>query len=1851
MVLTAIASSLPRIPGYVLTEQLYDGEHTAVYRAARCADASKNDPSSAAGQPVVIKVLQQEYPSFSDLVQLRNQYSLTCSLSVPGVVRPIALEPWQNGYALVMEDFGGVSLRQYMQGQPLAVSVCLQIARQLAGILNDLNTHRIVHKDIKPANILIHPDTNQIELIDFSIASRLLKETQSLQNPNGLEGTLAYLSPEQTGRMNRGIDYRADFYALGVTLYELLAQTLPFKSSDPLELVHCHIAKAAKPVHQVNPAVPPTVSAIVAKLMAKNAENRYQSAQGLQHDLEICLSQWEQTGEIVPFELCTRDLCDRFLISEKLYGRETEVKTLLSAFERVAASTTNSRDRIAFSSSTSADNISSDNNSEMLLVAGSSGIGKTAVVNEVYKPITRQQSYFIKGKFDQLNRNLPLSAFLQALQDLIEQLLSESEAAIANWRSKILTAVGDSGQVLVEVAPTLERIIGPQPPAFPLSGSAAQNRFNHLIQQLIAVFASPQQPLVIFIDDLQWADLASLQLIKSLMTQPHLLLLGAYRDNEVSSAHPFMLTVADLKKAAATVNTLTLQPLSAADINCLVADTLHCSATRSEPLTELIIRKTQGNPFFTTQFLKSLHEEGHIRFNAQQSHWECDIVQVSNLASTKNVVEFMAQQLQKLPEKTQQVLQLAACIGNRFDLETLAIAADRSKADIADTLWQALEEGLIVPQGNVYKFYVGHDISQKASTAENNSVAVYRFLHDRVQQAAYSLVDEDKKQSSHLKIGQRLLDCASESEKEKNLFEIVNHLNIGVALITESKQINRLCQLNLKAGQKAKAATAYTSASQYLTAGIDLLQPDCWQSQYLLTLSLYELAAEIALLCGDFEQMEQRAESILSNAVTLLDQVKIYELKVQASTSQNQPLEAIAAAFKALDQLGVTFPNQPHASDIQQAFQAIDKLLAGQDISALANLPKMTSVEQLAVMRLTASIIPAVFIGLPPLFPLIILSQVRASIEHGNAPISAYSYAAYGLLCNTLLNDIATADQFGQLALNLSFDLPSKELKAKVYFVVGAFIKHHTDSLGESLALLRHSYQTALECGDLECVGYAAFHICHAAYLMGSELTEVDTSISAYNQVLANFKQRMTLNYGEMCQQAVLNLIRVCSEPYLLKGKHFDEETVLPQLLAVGDQTGLYQLYTHKLILSYLFEALPQAQEYAILGRQYLSGGDGFAITPLFFCYDSLVALQTYSTEDSAVDSAEFAQVEARITANQTKLKRWADHAPTNYQHKFDLVEAERCRVAQDPYQAMVLYDQAIAGATAHSYPQEAALANELAARFYLAWGKAKVAAGYLQEAYYSYARWGAKAKVIHLEQHYPQLLSFATAEASRIVTAAKTTVRATISTITRTSNSQSHWLDFSATLKAAQAITTEIEFDKLLATLVKIVVTNAGAQTGYLILQQDRGWVVRAQAYLETVETVEIPVEQTSSLPQSLVYSVAKTNKAAIFENLSASGQFESDRYIRLQRPISALCMPIDLQGKLVGILYLENNLMEGAFASDRIETLQFLTSQAAISIENARLYQETENYSHSLEVEVAKKTQALNQKVDDLETTLKQLKETQARLIQSEKMSSLGQLVAGIAHEINNPINFIYANVKHLSSYNQDLIGLIDAYQQNTEPPASVQALLADIDLEFLVEDSTALLSSLRNGSERIKQIVLSLRNFSRHDESESKRVNIHEGIESALGIIHHRFQAARDRAEIFLICDYGDLPLVECRPGALNQVMMNLLNNAIDALEDCPVEDKTIRIWTESVGDDRVVIHVADNGPGIPEEMRSRIFDPFFTTKPVGKGTGLGLSISYQIVTENHGGKLACHSTVGEGAEFVIELPVKPKGVAGK
>ncbi|MEH2459098.1 trifunctional serine/threonine-protein kinase/ATP-binding protein/sensor histidine kinase [Nostoc sp.] len=1809
------------IPGYQVSKELYNGSRTLVYRANR-----KTDQKS-----VVIKLMKTAYPSFSELVQFRNQFTIAKNLNLPGIIQTYSLEPYQNGYALVMEDFGGISLKEWgigsgqweVGGSIESLMEFLRIAIALCNTLDILIRNRIIHKDIKPANILIHPETKEVKLIDFSIASLLPRETQILMSPNVLEGTLGYLSPEQTGRMNRGIDYRTDFYSLGVTFYELLSGELPFKSHDPMELVHCHIAKQPKQLGgrrqeaggRRQEEIPQVISDIVMKLMAKNAEDRYQSAFGLKYDLENCLAQLKETGKIASFPIAQRDICDRFIIPEKLYGRKDEVETLLKAFDRVI-----------------------NNQTELMLVAGFSGIGKTALVNEVHKPIARQRGYFIKGKFDQFNRNIPFSAFVQAFRDLMGQLLSESDAQLSTWKNKILQVLGEQGQVILEVIPELEQIIGQQPPATELLPSAAQNRFNLLFQKFIQVFTTKEHPLVIFLDDLQWADSASFKLMQLLMSESGsgcLLLIGAYRDNEVSTVHPLMLTLADIRKANATIHTITLASLSQASLNQLVVDILSCSDKIAQPLTQLVYQKTQGNPFFATQFLKALYEDRLISFNFEQGYWQCGIAAVKALALTDDVVKFVALQLQKLPAATQNVLKLAACIGNQFDLLTLAIVSEQCETETAASLWKALQEGLVLPTSEVYKFFQdsGHN-SDSNPFNSNFQIPIYKFLHDRVQQAAYSLIPDEEKQFTHLKIGQLLLQNTSEPQKEERLFEIVSQLNCGIALITQPTERQQLAQLNLNAGRKAKEATAYGAAIHYLNYGMQLLTINSWEIAYELTRNLYEEAAEAAFLNNEFEQMESLIQVVIQETTTLLDRVKVYEVQLQAYQLRDQSLEAIVTGRELLQQLGVTLPKSVTPSDIQQYVLNTLSTLAGRSIEGLIDLPLMDDPKALVALRIMASIAPAIHQNCSYLFPILACEEVNLSLKYGNAPLSAPGYADFGIVLNAC-NQLESGYEFGKLALMLVDRFQAKSVQSMTIFKVAALNQYNKQHVRTSISLLQESHTIGLETGDFFHVLTSMIFKLFYVYLSGKEVLEILLAdIKAYKLHFA--KNQRLLNWSNIVCQSIKNLTEYSNNPELLIGEYCEEEQLLSALLKEDELTP-HIFFLNKLTLSYLFENFPAAVENANQGDQYLNGVPGMLSVPVFYYYDSLSRLAVYAT----VEPSQQEQLLLKVGENQEKLQFRAKFAPMNFQHKFDLVEAERHRVLGEKMAAMELYDRAIFLAKENEYIQEEALSNELAAKFYLDWGKEKIAQIYMQEAYYCYARWGAKAKNEDLEKRYPQLLApilqgqFNHFQLSSTVD----TLSFLYQTIHRnlSSSSISQALDFATIFKASQVLSSEIQLEQLITVLLQVVMENAGAQKAALLILQQGNLVVEAVASInEGVTLVSVPLSTSEGIPITLVNYVKRTLKTVVLDDATAQTDFIADSYFMQQKPKSVLCTPILNQGKIIGLLYLENPFTIGAFTRDHIEVIQLLCAQAAISLENARLYQESQNYGQQLE------------------RSLQEVEQAQLQMVQNEKMATLGNLVAGVAHEINNPLGFLEGSLNNAQEYTQDLLAHIQCYQQHYPTPAiAVIEHSEEIDLKFLTEDLPKLVSSMKVASERIKDISISLRTFSRADTTEKVACNLHEGIESTLLILKYRLKANEKRPAIKVITEYGKLPPVKCFLGQLNQVFMNILANAIDILDtsiqgrsfaQVQADHQQILIHTEVSSDQRTVtICIRDNGQGMPEEIRTRIFNHLFTTKEVGKGTGLGLAIARQIVEETHNGRLSCNSVLGEGTEFVIEIPV--------
>lgn len=1832
---SAVPNAFPCISGYQIIEQLYQGTKTTIYRGIQI-DSQR---------PVIIKTVSSAYACAASWAHLRYQYTITKSLPIIGVSRPLTLESWQNSYALVMEDFGGVSLQKYVENHALLLTETLGIAIQMADILNGLCQHSIIHKDVKPANIVIEPNSKRIQLIDFSIASVLPREMQSIQNPDALEGTLAYLSPEQTGRMNRGIDYRSDFYGLGVTLYELLTGSLPFQSTNPIELVHCHIAQAPVPPNQICPEIPPVLSAIVLKLMAKNAEDRYQSAVGLKHDLEKCLHQWKATQTIADFELGQQDVSDRFLIPQKLYGRQREVQALLAAFDRIAAKPTDT-------DSTSA-------RSEILLVAGFSGMGKTAVINEVHKPITRQHGYFIEGKYDQFNRSIPLSAFVQALKKLIAQLLSESDEQLSQWRQKILKALGENSQVLLEVIPELVQVIGPQPTAPTLSGTAAQNRFNRLFQKFIALFATSAHPLVLFLDDLQWADAASLQLIQQLMEDTaYLLLLGAYRDNEVSPVHPLMLTMEALK-ANNTVSTITLAPLTFEQVNQIVADTLHWPLAQShdaslthplsQPLSELIIHKTQGNPFFITQLLKALYEDGIIRFDVALGKWECDLDRVATQSLNEDIVDFMAKQLKKLPLLTQKVLTLAACIGNQFELATLSVIYNQPLEETTEALKPALQEGLILPQGETYK-----------------------FLHDRVQQAAYSLIPAKEKQATHYRIGQLLRQEMSSDTAEDRIFELTNQLNRGISLISDRSEKAALAQLNLTACRKAKAAIAYQAGLDYAKIGLQLLGKQAWQSQYDMALALHNLAAELAAFCGDQRSLEDSFTAVLKHTHQPLEQANVYRIKTISQTSQNQLGEAIATAKESLKNFGIVLPDAPTHRDIQQAMETINGLMSDRTVDTLIDLPEMVNPEKIAVLDIVMSVAAAAYMSGSLLYPVLIALAVQLSIKHGNAEPSVHAYACYGMMTCNLLKDISTGITYGQLTQQLIPKIDAKVFKPEGLLVVGLFIAHRNEHIKSTQSVLQEAYSAAAEVGNLVATGYAAGILCAHAFWYAQPLSALEKETSNYAQELQKLNQLTTANWCLIYQQTFLNLLQTTQQPHVLSGTAFNESDFLSGLQPSQDLMAVQFLYLNKLILAYWFGDIASAQVQAVEVRRHLDVVMGLVSEAIFYFYDSLTALASLRglAQSDDVDQVQQARL-AQVEQNQTQLKQhWVPHAPMNYQHKVDLVEAERCCFLGLKADAIDYYERAIAGAKINGYQQEAALANELAAQFFLEWNKEKVAAGYLQEAYNGYLCWEAHAKVTHLEKRYPQLLSpqqhstNLTPESEQLskplsstgtISGTRTsTIGGTLglsvssSTLESSSSAQARWLDLPLVMKAAQAISQEIDLEKLLATLMQIAIANAGAQNGHLVLHQNEQWMVVTQADCVQSMPLAIPLDRYSALPHNVIYSVARTGEIAVFEDLSAVTSLAGDRYITEHKPRSVLCLPVKYQGRLIGVLYLENSITVGSFKRDRVEILKLLTSQAAISLENARLYQQTENYSQTLEIEVANKTQALNQKAHDLSEALQNLKNTQAQLIHSAKMSSLGQMVAGVAHEINNPVNFIKGNLSYTQNTIEDLLDLLALYAEKyPESDADIQDALEDINLDFVSEDIYKVLDSMKLGSVRIQQIVQGLRTFSRLGEAGIKSIDLHTGIESALLILSNRFLADADHKMIKIVKSYGKLPRVTCEPSQLNQVFLNVLSNAVDAIRSQVPTDPNpeIRIRSECVDENHIQIAIANSGMPIPPNIKNKVFDPFFTTKPVGKGTGLGLFISHSIVSQ-HRGKLTINPCVDTGTEFVITLPVNAK-----
>jgi predicted ATPase/serine phosphatase RsbU (regulator of sigma subunit)/tRNA A-37 threonylcarbamoyl transferase component Bud32 len=1478
------------LPHYLIHAAIYESAHSIVYRGLRKED----------NQAVILKMLKEDYPTPEDLMRYHQEYDLTKTLNLESVVKTYALEKYQNTLIIVLEDFGAQSLKSAFSEEAgqISLSHFLSIASKICDALGQIHAVNIIHKDINPANIVWNQVTDEVKIIDFGIASRLPHECPTLKNPEQLEGTLPYISPEQTGRMNRALDYRTDLYSLGVTLYELLTGKLPFESDSALELVHCQMAKTPRHICELNPDVPTILCDIIMKLMAKNVEDRYQSAFGVKADIEKCLANLPILQDF-NFQLGKNDFSGKLQIPEKLYGREKEVNSLLEAFERV-----------------------SQGAGEMMLVAGYSGVGKTALVHEVHKPMTSKKGYFAAGKFDQYQRNIPYFAISQAFNDFCNYLLTENAEALKQWRDKILNAVGSNGQVLIDVIPQLALVIGPQPEIVQIGPIEAQNRFNLVFQNFFRAICQKSNPFVLFIDDLQWADLSALNLLKTLMTDTErqsFLIIAAYRDNEVDPHHPLLLTVEALQKFGVLVNTISLENLSKAQVNILIAETLSTEPLSTQPLSNLVYEKTQGNAFFTHEFLKALYQQDLLTFDLKTQTWHWHINDIAALDMTSNVVDLMASKIKELPTQTLEVVKLASCLGNSFDLKTLSLIYQESLLNTLDHLWQAIKEGLLEPLNAHYK--------QREKLKNNEANPLFKFQHDRVQQAAYSLIAEANKAFLHWEIGHLLLEDLGNN----SLFDIVDHLNLGLSLAENQNQYE-IAQLNLRAGQKAKAAMAYEPALNYFNTGRNLLLKDSWQTEYSLTLNFYLESAETELLSTHFEESERLVQVVLEQAENFQNKLRAYEVLIRLYIAQNRIKLALETGLQVLKRLEVHLEKYPPKLNIEACY----------------TLPEMTKPDKLAAMRiLNLSISPAYTVA-PELYPQLVFTMVKLSFEYGNSLLSAYGYSNYGSLLCAISSDFDAGYQAVQLATHLLAQGEGKEFKAKVLtsnHVITHYWKKHAR---ESIEGLQEAIQSGLEFGDLEYVGIAAMHQGSYLFWVGEKLNIAHKKVSKLTKLLISIKQNYQRVYLTIWKQLLLNLQERHSRPDALVGEAFNEETSLPELLKTNYGMAIFAVYLAKTMLSYLFRDYPAALVNIALAEKYEQANLGIMVVPIFKFYASLTLLAAYPSTSFNKQQEMIRQIEL----NQEQMKVWASHAPMNFEHRYHLVEAEKARVFGEELQAIDLYEKAIVLAKENKYLHEQALAYELSGEFYLARGMTRFAKTELKEAHYHYQQWGALAKVYDLEDRYPQF--FSQTSTNSIEKLRSTTLLMSSVTPRMTS---SVVLDLESVMKAAQTLSGEIVLKKLFEKMMHIVIENAGAQRGFLILEKNEQWVIEAEGTVED-EKVRVlhslPIE--NHLPEAIISYVARTCDNVVLANAKQEGLYTDNDYIKTHQTQSVLCFPIVYQKKLRAILYLENNLSTGIFTEARLNVLKMLSSQIAISLENAQ-------YATQLEDEVRKRTKQLAQ------------------------------------------------------------------------------------------------------------------------------------------------------------------------------------------------------------------------------------------------------------------------------------------------
>jgi len=1477
--------------GYEIHETLYESARTLVYRATRHPD----------GLPVVIKALRADPPGPKDVVALRREFRVARRLRGRGAVPVHALERWFTGLALIEEDFGARSLDQELKS-PSAKDLdsFFDIALPLTRALVDLHA-QIVHGDISPANILRNLATKEVRFTDFALASEIGREGENVTVESLSDASLPYMSPERSGRMHRDLDHRSDLYSLGAVLYQLLTGVFPFSASDRPGWIYSHVTRKPVPPSEVNPGVPAILSSITLRLLEKDPQERYQTASGLLGDLSECHAHLSGNASIPSFALGRHDEPRSLTGSHRLCGRDAELAKLLRQFENVAQGTSGG-----------------------VFISGEAGVGKSALVNEIRRPIFRLNGYFIEGKFDQFQRTQPYAAFAQALRQLVVQVLSEPEELLARRVAELRDVLGPNGQLVVDLVPEFERLIGPQAPPTRGNPVEEQNRFQTTVSSLIRTFARKDQPLVLFFDDLHWSDEATLTLIETLLHDQALrsfLFIGSYRPADVSEGHPLLSAVSRLKTDS-RIELLSLEPLSEAAVLEVVHFALQADEERCAPLASQLLEHTKGNPLFLNEAIKAVHRAGALTFDLDSRSWVWDASRVRDILHRDDVIELLILRLRALSPAATSLLSLASCIGTTFDLDTLALVRGCAAAQAAHYMAEAARDGVIVQMSDEASPMPSDGRPWSPDTPP--SAMRWRFQHDYAQQAAHSLLTAEQKLDTHRAIGRALLGRYREAPHDDRLIEIVNHLNEGLPLVASDQERLELSKLNLAAARKAMRSAGYGPAFDLLQIGSRILPKEAWGNDVEHAQELHQQLAACAYVTGRLELAEELCNQLLERATTPLAKAQVHAMQLVQLTLCHRMDEAVAAGLRGLRLLGVRMDHRPSTFAILKDLLSAKQRLRGRDVSSLAHAPRLNDAEILLRIRILIDFLPPAYLtGNDKLFAASVLRGVNLSLKHGLGPGSASAYASYVVLLAGL-GELKAADEFGRLALQLTpgFGTDSDCRNQVLYTVFG---HSWNRPWREMRGLFEKAVKAGLDSGDMLFTAYT----CGWIHLWDPDV-DLNTAWEEgrkYLSIIERSGYQNAFDAASLAQQLFGNLLGKTRHTLTLSDDTFDEDACVERMERQGNVSGLGIRTLYHIKLSLLYE--DYARGFALVenpgpGLRALAGSPylvEYTVHAFFVCA-------------SVVDGPRRRAAIRHMRRLRRSMNGWAKHCPENFRQYLLLMDAEIAGVRGRVADAARLYSQAIAATRDGGFLRYEALANERAARFFAAAGLIDVAAVHTKEARRLYARWGASAKVRYLDERQGQLLG----QAPRQLPAE--------------SEADRGWSDVETIWKASQTLSEEVVLERMLERLMLLLSEHGGATRAVLILREpdSHQFLVQAQTHEHGGVTVlqQVSLEQ-AGVPVDLVRSVIRSAEPVVVSDVADRPELLYDPYLRRSDARSLLVLPILQGGSVLGVLYLENQRLAHVFTAERLTMFRMLASQAAISLQNARLYEHLQQMADS--------------------------------------------------------------------------------------------------------------------------------------------------------------------------------------------------------------------------------------------------------------------------------------------------------------